>query len=51
MLEGIDGKEGCGGFQISCQNNNLKSVYADYIYRICYKNAKKANPVEWICPY
>jgi len=31
-------------FQIAYQNNNLKSVRADYIYRICYKNAKKANP-------
>jgi hypothetical protein len=36
--------------QISCQNNNLKSVHADYIYLISYRNAKKANPRKWICP-
>jgi hypothetical protein len=21
------------------------------IYPISYKNAKKANPIKWICPY
>jgi hypothetical protein len=35
---------------ISCQNNNLKSVHADYIYPNSYKIAKKANPMKWICP-
>jgi hypothetical protein len=24
---------------------------SDYIYRISYRNAKKANPIKWICPY
>ena len=37
--------------QIPCHNHNLKPTLADYIYRICYKNAKKANPIKRICPY
>ena len=28
---------------VSCHKNNPKSVGADYIYRISYKIAKKAN--------
>jgi len=36
--------------QIPCQNNKFRSIDSDYIYRISYKNAKKANPVKWICP-
>ena len=35
---------------ISCQNNKFRSIDSDYIYRISYKNAKKANPRKWICP-
>jgi len=31
-------------FQIQCQTNNLKQVYTNYTYRICYKNAKKGKP-------
>jgi len=36
--------------QITCQYNRFKHFNSQYIYRICYKNAKKANPVERICP-
>ncbi len=31
-------------FDISCQNNNPKSLRADYIYPISYKIAKKGKP-------
>ncbi len=37
--------------QISCHKYNLKPSLVQYIYPISYKNAKKANPVKWICPY
>jgi len=36
---------------ISCQKHNLESILTDYIYRISYKIAIKANPVKWIYPY
>ena len=29
---------------VSCQKHNLKPFLSDYIYRICYKNAKKGKP-------
>jgi len=35
---------------VSCHKHNLKWLNFDYIYRICYKNAKKANPRKMICP-
>jgi len=37
--------------QIPCQYNRFKHLNFNYIYRICYKNAKKANPRKKICPY
>jgi hypothetical protein len=48
--ESITWKSGLSKLVISCQNNNLKSVYADYIYRICYKNAKNGKPSEKSLP-
>jgi len=36
---------------LSCQNHKSKHLNFNYIYRICYKNAKKANPMKWICPF
>ena len=35
---------------ISCHKHNLKPSLVQYIYRICYKNAKKANSRKMICP-
>jgi len=35
---------------ISCQKRRFKHFNCHYIYLISYKNAKKANPVKWICP-
>jgi len=37
------GKGVCGWLQISCQNQRSKHLNFNYIYRICYKNAKKQN--------
>jgi hypothetical protein len=36
---------------ISCHTHKFKHLNFNYIYRICYKNAKKANPLKWVCPY
>jgi hypothetical protein len=36
--------------QIPCHKDNQKLINSDYIYRISYRNAKKANPMKWICP-
>jgi hypothetical protein len=36
---------------LSCQNHRFKHLNFEYIYPICYKNAKKANPRKRICPY
>jgi hypothetical protein len=30
--------------QISCHKDNQRLINSDYIYRISYKNAKKAEP-------
>ena len=30
--------------------HRFKHFNLQYIYRICNKNAKKANPIKWICP-
>ena len=35
---------------ISCHKHRFKHFNFHYIYLISYKNAKKANPVKWICP-
>jgi hypothetical protein len=37
-------------FYQSCQNHRFKHLNFDYIYRISYKNAKKANPGEMDLP-
>jgi len=34
----------CFFLGISCQYNRSKHLKFQYIYRICYKNAKKAEP-------
>ena len=47
----FDGKEGYGWLQITCQKCRFKHLNQKFIYRISYKNAKKANPVKWICPF
>jgi hypothetical protein len=36
---------------ISCQARRTKHLYQKCIYRIFYKNAKKANPKKRIYPY
>ncbi len=36
---------------ISCHTHRFEHIKLQYIYRICYKNAKKANPRKRICPY
>ena len=50
MDGGVDEKEGCACFHISCQKHKLKHLNFQYIYLISYKIAKKANPIKWICP-
>jgi len=36
--------------QIPCQNRKFKHFNFQYIYRICYKNAKKGKPGEMDFP-
>ena len=36
---------------ISCHKHRSKHLNFNYIYRISYKNAKKASPEKRICPY
>jgi len=36
---------------IPCHKDIQRLINSDYIYRICYRNAKKANSPKWICPY
>jgi hypothetical protein len=36
---------------LSCHKHRFKHFNFQYIYLISYKNAKKANPVKWICPF
>jgi hypothetical protein len=35
------GREAYNRLQIPCHKHNLKPFLADYIYLICYKNAKR----------
>ena len=37
-------------FKISCQNNNLKQVYTNFIYRKIHKKAKRQSLRKWIYP-
>ena len=37
-------------FDISCQNHRSKHLNSHYIYRICYKNAKKGKPSKKVYP-
>ena len=45
-----DGKKGCARFQITCQEQRSKHFNLNSIYRIFYKNAKKAKAKNEICP-
>jgi len=36
---------------LSGHKHRFKHFNFRYIYLISYRNAKKANPVKWICPY
>ena len=38
-------------FQIPCQNSNPRLINFDYIYRICYKNAKKGRTPKTELPF
>jgi len=44
-----DGKEGYSRFKIPCQKCRFNQFHLKCIYRIFYKNAKKAKPKNEIC--
>ena len=50
-IENIPNKSGMSKLVFTCHKHNLKPSAVQYIYRICFKIAKKANPMKWICPY